>query len=572
MIYWQLNEHMWEWAPTVRNPSSCRLTQRKVFATRAGRDVGRKRIATIAAGIVLLASAILGYRWLAARPLEIDEFLSFFSDNQPTAKDVISVQLHYPISLDPPVYHLLSHWAMQLFGATAIALRLPALLGYLLFQATLFLFVRRIAGWRAALLAMLFPLITQNFFYATQGRPYGLLMGAYGLAMVCWQGATRAQESRRAGWLCGLAFALVLGVWSHFFGLLILLPIFAGELARTVRRSRVDRGIAICLAIGAASMALLVPFQRASAEYRVHYYDTRVPANVIPQSYAALFVAHHLLPMWEQRVYLAVLCISMAAVAVAFGLYWRRRPELSHEFFAIAALGLLPVFGYLLGVTVTHTVDVRYVVATMFALMAGLGIVLEPALRRTVFFSAIVVLIGVLAVFYRQRNTFDSRLFGDSIAKRFELSPEVKQALEENPSRPIYIQSLADFYENWYYVPDPMLRARFSMVYSQKVELSWLGHDTNYLTARNMTHFTPFSFTPYAEMLAAGGHPLVLNYHDGWDWLGRDLASRHVPMRKIGEMMGGELDELDLAQGTRAQSVSSGLPRSVDRTGKPGVN
>ena len=124
-----------------------------------------------------------------------DEFLSFYSDGVATFKQVILVQLHHPISLDPPTYHLLSHLSMDILGRNAIALRLPALAGFLLFQLCLFFFVRRLAGDRAAIIAMAVPLLTASFRYSLEGRPYGLLLGLYALSLLCWQIATQDDDN-----------------------------------------------------------------------------------------------------------------------------------------------------------------------------------------------------------------------------------------------------------------------------------------------------------------------------------------------------------------------------------------
>ncbi|MFP5231223.1 MAG: hypothetical protein ACLGQX_01205, partial [Acidobacteriota bacterium] len=110
--------------------------------------------------LFLLLSATLSLLWSHVRLLWNDEFLSFYSDGVASLKQVVLVQLHYPISLDPPTYHLLSHLCMDVLGRNAIALRLPALCGFLLFQLCLFFFVRRLAGERAAIVAMAAPICT----------------------------------------------------------------------------------------------------------------------------------------------------------------------------------------------------------------------------------------------------------------------------------------------------------------------------------------------------------------------------------------------------------------------------
>ncbi len=66
--------------------------------------------------LFLLLTAVLSLIWSHVRLMWNDEFLSFYSDSVATFKQVILVQLHHPISLDPPTYHLLSHLSMDLIG------------------------------------------------------------------------------------------------------------------------------------------------------------------------------------------------------------------------------------------------------------------------------------------------------------------------------------------------------------------------------------------------------------------------------------------------------------------------
>ena len=73
----------------------------------------------------------------------------------------------------------------------AVAMRVPALLGFLLFQGGLFVFVRRMAGSRAAIVALLLPLVGTTYFYSVVGRPYALLLGLYAVSLACWQTARR---------------------------------------------------------------------------------------------------------------------------------------------------------------------------------------------------------------------------------------------------------------------------------------------------------------------------------------------------------------------------------------------
>jgi hypothetical protein len=307
----------------------------------------------------LLLTAVLSLIWSHARLMEQDEFLSFYSDSVATFKQVVLVQLHHPISLDPPAYHLLSHLSMNFVGRNAIALRLPALAGFLLFQLCLFFFVRRLAGDRAAVIAMAIPLLTSSFRYSVEGRPYGLLLGLYALSLLCWQIAALDDDIRRSRLLplAGLTLSIALAITSHYFGVLILIPVSLGELARIISRKRLDFGVLAALVLGLASVGLILPFQEALMVYRHHYYIAGVNIHDISQGYRELFLRYTTWPMPLQKLAAAIMVVLALTLAVAGYKRFKRRAASEHAYtwVALSAMALLPFFGYLFGRFVAHT-------------------------------------------------------------------------------------------------------------------------------------------------------------------------------------------------------------------------
>ena len=283
----------------------------------------------VAALGVLALTTILSLLWSHVRLMWNDEFLSLYSDSTATLRDVFDVQLHSPISLDPPTYHLLSHLSIDLLGQTATALRLPALAGFLLLEASLFLLARRLAGDRAALIAMPFPLVTASFRYAVEGRPYGLLLGLYALSLLCWYvAAANAGRQARTLPLVGLAAALALAITSHYFGVLILVPVSVGEFARTVKRRQFDWPLLGALATGAASVALILPFQKALLPYRRHYYTGTVNLHNVSQGYRELFLRYGGFAIAVQHVVACLLLMATLGLIVAAVRLFRGGPIL----------------------------------------------------------------------------------------------------------------------------------------------------------------------------------------------------------------------------------------------------
>jgi Dolichyl-phosphate-mannose-protein mannosyltransferase len=492
----------------------------------------------------LLLTAVLSLIWSHVRLLWKDEFLSFYSDGVSTFKQVLLVQLHHPISLDPPTYHLLSHLCMDLIGRNAIALRLPALAGFLLFQLCLFFFARRLAGGRAGVIALAVPLLTASFRYSVEGRPYGLLLGLYALSLLCWQIATVDDGTRRSRLLplIGLTLSIAFAITSHYFGVLILIPISLGELARILTRRRLDLGVLAALVLGLASVGLILPFQKALMAYRQHYYITGVNLHDISQGYRELFLRYTTWPMPLQKLAAALMVVLALTLAIAGYKRFKRRPATEHAYtwVALSAMALLPLFGYLFGRFVTHTMEVRYVIAALIAFAATFAIVLERKLRSNTFYYAALALICIAALIINIHNIQQERLASNEILASFQLSPEATAALHQNPRELIYLQSLSDFYLDTYYAPDPTLRPRFSLIYGQQEEIHWLHHDTEYVTASNMRSFAPLSLSSYADFRNQPS-PLLILHPGSWQWIDKQLAADRSPQTPIAPALRGQL-------------------------------
>ncbi len=404
--------------------------------------------------LFLLLSTGLSLIWSHVRLMWNDEFLSFYSDGVATFKQVILVQLHYPISLDPPTYHLLSHLSMNLIGRNAIALRLPALAGFLLFQLCLFFFVRPLAGDRSAVIAMATPILTASFRYSVEGRPYGLLLGLYALSLLCWQIATEDNSftgtlrRSRILPLVGLTLSIALAITSHYFGILILIPVALGELARTLTRKRLDLGVLTALILGLASVGFILPFQHALMVYRQHYYITGVNIRNISQGYRELFLRYTTWPISLQKLAAATMVVLALALAYAGYQRFKHRPSTEHSYtwVALVSMALLPFFGYFFGRFVTHTMEVRYVIAALIAFAATFGIVLERKLRSNAFYYSTLTLITAAAIAINTHNIIQEHRTSLAILASLHPSPALAFALAANPAAPLYEQSLGNFF------------------------------------------------------------------------------------------------------------------------------
>jgi hypothetical protein len=494
--------------------------------------------------LILAVTAVLSLTLSANRLLTQDEFLSFYSDGTPTVRDVIDVQLHHPISLDPPTYHLLSHFAMGVLGHTAIALRLPALAGFLLMELALFALVRRIAGSRAAVIAALFPLLTASFRYSYEGRPYGWLLGLYAVAFACWYIAAKHLPGRTVA-LAGMAIAIALAITSHYFGILIFVPLAFAEVVRIRQERAIDWPMVTAMAVGFLAIAVVVPFQRALAPYRTHYYISQVSPRAVTQGYRELFIQYTTWPLPLQKLIAAAMVLATLALVAAAWRRFRSRPasEPASLWAGILGLAMLPLFGFLLGRFVTHTMEVRYVIAALMAYAVSLALVLERRLASRQVYVGLYGGMLLVAILTGLSALATVRAETKATLASMQPSPALLAAAAVDPNARIYLQTLGEFYSDNYYVTNPALRGRFTLIYDEPHEVALRHHNTNAVTALNMQHFTKLSVVPYDTFLQQQ-QPLFLHYDTSWEWVKSDLDAHKTALKPLGSALRGELFQL----------------------------
>jgi hypothetical protein len=526
--------------------------------TAAKPAIAKCGLARVMLVVFVCATAAMSLTWSHAKLMSQDEMYEFQTDSVRSLAELVHIQTTWPISLDPLLYHALSHAAMQAFGTRALAQRLPALAGFLLMQVCLFFFVRNLvggsAGERAGAVAAAFPAVTATLFYAVEGRPYGLMLGLYALALWCWQVATRqssvgssqlSEKVKGRGWaLLGLALAIAGTVNAHYFGILLLVPVCAAEAWRTLARRRIglriDWPMGAAIAVGMAGFLATRPFLEAAGEFRKNYYNGgSVGLHDITRAYRAIFVNYTQMPIGAQHAWMVALVVF--AAALVWGCWRVRRTVESAEWVLVLALAALPFCGYLLARFVTHSIEVRYVLGAVVAISAMLALALSPWLKRDAVFNAALVLLGLGIVcgsavrIHAEQQKTSARLAS------LVLPADARAALDANPDGRLYIQDMGAFEEDRYYEPDPDLQARMTLVYSQDEELRWNRHDTMALTAMHIEHFTGLPVISYQALRAQPGQHVFVLLHSGWDWTDQAFAQDGAQVTPLGKAMSGDV-------------------------------
>jgi hypothetical protein len=203
----------------------------------------------------------------------------------------------------PPFFYVLTRSSLALFGTSELALRLPEVIGFWIMALCLFRFVsKRIPGPYGSL-AMLFPLVTGAYYYATEARPYGLVLGFSGLALLCWQAAT--ERDRRPLWLAGLAASLAAAISCHYHAIFVLAALALAEAVRSRTLRRLDVPLWAALGLSVAPLLAFLPLIRRAIGYSTtfwaksrwmsapeFYYSLLVPAVLPLMAFAVLSAAY----------------------------------------------------------------------------------------------------------------------------------------------------------------------------------------------------------------------------------------------------------------------------------------
>ncbi|MDQ4088751.1 MAG: glycosyltransferase family 39 protein [Actinomycetota bacterium] len=238
----------------------------------------------------------------------------------------------------PPLYYLLLHGWMKLFGSTEAATHILSLLFALAcvpvaFWAASTLFGRR-AGWMAVVLAAVNPFLAQ---FANETRMYTLVVLLGLVATTCF---VHGFVHRRRRYLAGFAVSFALLLYTHNWGLLYGLGAgVALLLCVALNRDAADRRRTLrdgALAFGAAGL-LYLPWLPSLA-YQIGHtgapFSKRPTLEKVREDVISLFGAAE-----------AVVALGLGS-GVAFMALFRRRPWARQ---AVAVLAMATIAGVVVG-------------------------------------------------------------------------------------------------------------------------------------------------------------------------------------------------------------------------------
>jgi Dolichyl-phosphate-mannose-protein mannosyltransferase len=415
----------------------------------------------------------------------------------------------------PPTFHLLTRGAFALFGTGQVAIRLPEIAAFLIMMLCLYRFVTAISSPFYGLIGMVTPLVTDAYRYAYEARPYALVLGFSGLALVCWQEST---GPRRPWAIGGLVLALAATLSSHYYGVLTFAGIGIGQVIRSWKRGKLDVPLWAALGVGAAVPILAFwPFITRAAGYASTFSSPPSRLGQVLDFYRQL-----LLPGTSPLE-------ATLLLAAAYGLTVTPSPSSESPVrYAWADLGagfgfaVVPAIAFALGKVATHAFVHRYALASVLGISILLALVVYylPRGRAVVGMGYLVLVIVWFPL--AQRNslrTLDEDVSVTNTA--IDLLRAQDDRLPIVASEPHIFMTLA------HYAP-PEITSRLVYLTDPAASLRHLGHNS---VDRGMSELIgPWFHLPvqaYAPFLRS--HRTFLVYGNlGWlNWVTTQLCEDH---------------------------------------------
>ncbi len=458
-------------------------------------------------------------------PLWFDEFFTYYVSGLKPQN--LWLALTRGPELNPPLHYLAVRLATDLFGSNAFAVRLPSFLAFFAGCCFVFAFVLRRCRAEQAWAAALFPLAGIGFRYATEARPYAFLFAATASSLFFWQGATTSH--RRTLTLFGLSASLAVGLLSHCYGVLLLIPLGIGESIRAFRSRHLD--IPLCGAILAPLVCTIsyIPAVRTSRALAEHTWAT-------PTVSALLTSLTEALPFFWPILLFALIVAMDRAHNMGHHDSLSSGPPLPELWASVSAAGL-PLVAFLIGRYATGFYTFRYALGCLAGLGSLIGFALhrtaaEPPWKRWAPAAALLVLwISNAAIL----------TYGGSRDRTLLTQPVPSCVLR--PSLPIVVPDGHLFLRLAHYWGD---RAPVIFLYDVQFAIAYTNNTSVDMALQQLSTFVPLHIQPYRDFVQQHSRFLVYGPDTALSWVVPKLKSVGARFEQISDCEGAHSPTLYL--------------------------
>jgi len=429
------------------------------------------------------------------KELWFDEIVSVYVDRLPAMRDVWAA-LASSADAMPPLFHLFTRACRAVIANEAMAARLPATVGYWVMCLSVWLFLRHRMSPVYAWMGLVPALLPTPFYFATEGRAYGVAVGFSGLALLCWQ--------RRK--LVLFVLMLAAAVSSHYYAVFLVIPFGLAELA--LWRKDAPRWAWIAaLATPVIPIAVHLPLIRAADVYRADAWAA--PRVSLAVTYYLDFVAG-----------IGPAIVFGLAVAGLAGIVMRSQPAdepgLMFEERALAAGFLvIPLAVLASSLLVTHTYFPRYAMPSTIGFMLAAAEALRASRMPTS-----VVLCGVMLAVLGAQKLEEVRANWNQLPT----AADVAAALDAGPG-PAVIEEPVTFLKAHYYAPGEG-RARLTSLADPVAAIREVKLGNPDLGLLQLRSVAPVTAVPPEEFFAENRRFQLLVNPTRPDWVLQELRKR----------------------------------------------
>jgi hypothetical protein len=396
------------------------------------------------------------------RPFWFDELATWEMAQLPTWQARVEA-LRNAADAMPPLYYELVSFCLRLPIREELAVRLPAIVGYVLALGGTCWFTAQVGGAWAGVASAALLLICNARWYATEGRPHGLWIGLTAWVMASWLSTLRCRKSWNA--LILLVFLCLSAAIHHFSAVLLPLLVVA-TLVHDALRKRISLWIWLAF-VGALPVVFWhVPFLREFRNYYGPTFWTKLTNSSVAEMYGALFSARL---DWLAITVFAGLPLLLRSTRKGLR---RARPE------EVAAVALLACLIALPSLLVAASKITDFTPTARYGIPVILGVCCSIAWLSSSFSSLsqgrylFVGVVSVLALLSVSREPAQGEVVQIHPPPEFPFPVKI----QERSELPVAVASALDFLPWLHYSPE--LRPRLVFLFDQQLAMKHMAHDS----------------------------------------------------------------------------------------------
>ena len=246
--------------------------------------VARRKIVYVLLSLLVLYVLVRSLAGAATTGFWFDEIITSALSSQPSMK-AVRAALATGVDGQPPGFYLVERATATVVKNREIAMRLPSVLAFPCTLVCVFMYTKKRSGEIIAFLCTLLLLSTILFQrYATEARPYSLMVACFAFALVCYQRV----PSRF--WTIAFGVALVIAQCFHHYSVFAMIPFGLAETVVQVTTRKFRWGVWLALICGASPLLFFWSLLAQLKAYLGAHFQITYSYSSIPSTFGDFFL------------------------------------------------------------------------------------------------------------------------------------------------------------------------------------------------------------------------------------------------------------------------------------------